>query len=217
MLDRRQRDRHADHAADARSPDAAADEDPLGLDAAIAGDHGSDSPALRFDPDDSRSGVKRDAARRPRQRLCRPDRFGDAVGRDVIGAEDRRLVDQIELGAGLGRGQQRRVDPPAPCPAQLALQVRPASGRRRHLETADAIPARLAIMLQRGVELDRLPRKLGHRLRAVGLKDETRRVRRRSPGREEGSLIDDDHVAPAEVGKKVRGRRADDPRTDDDD
>ena len=97
------------------------------------------------------------------------------------------------------------------------MEVRPAGGSGRHLETADAIPARLTIMLQRGVELDRLPRKLGHRLRAVGLKNETRRVRGRSPGREEGSLIDDDDVAPAEIRKKMRSRRADDPRTDDDD
>ncbi len=217
VFDRRQRDRHAHHAADARSPDAAADEDPLGFDAAVAGHHGTHPPALGFDADDDRSGLERYAARRSRQRLGGPDWFGDSVRRNVVGAEDHRLVDQIELGSGLGRGQQRGVDPPASCPAQLAMQVRPARGSGCYLETADAIPARLAIMLQRGVELDRLPRKLGHRLRAVGLKDETGRVRGRSPGREEGSLIDDDDVAPAEIRKNVRSRRADDPRTDDDD
>ena len=217
MLDRRQRDRHPDHAADARSPDAAADQDPIGFDAAVGGDHGSHPPALGFDADDGRSRVKRDAARRSRQLLGRPDRFGDSVRRHVVGAEDHRVVDQIELGSGLGRRQQRGVESPASRPAQLAMEIRPAGGSGRYLETADAIPARLAIMLQRGEELDRLAGKLGHRLRAVGLKDETGRVRRRSPGREEGSLIDDDDVAPAQIGEKVRGRRADDPRTDDDD
>ena len=55
VFDRRQRDRHAHHAADTRSPDAAADEDPLGFDAAVGGDHGSHPPALGLDADDGRS------------------------------------------------------------------------------------------------------------------------------------------------------------------
>src|SRR5829696_3968410 len=97
------------------------------------------------------------------------------------------------------------------------MKVRPAGRSTRYFETAHTIPTRLAITLQRGEELDRLASKLGHRPRAVGLKHEAGRVRRRSPGREEGSLIDDDDVAPAEIGKKVRGRRAHNPRTDDDD
>src|SRR5215207_3462535 len=97
------------------------------------------------------------------------------------------------------------------------MKVRPAGWSSRYFETAHAIPTRLAIMVQRSEELGRLASKLGHRPRAVGLKYEAGRVRRRSPGREEGSLIDDDDVAPAEIGKKVRGRRAHNPRTDDDD
>ena len=88
VFDRRQRDRHAHHAADARSPDAAADQDPLGFDAAVGGDHGSHPPALGLDADDGRSGLKRDAARRSCQRLGGPDRFGDTVRRHVVGAED---------------------------------------------------------------------------------------------------------------------------------
>src|SRR5215212_4213713 len=97
------------------------------------------------------------------------------------------------------------------------MKIRPAGWSCRYFETAHAIPTRLTIMLQRGEELDRLASKLGHRPRPVGLKHETGRVRRRSPGREEGALIDDDDIAPTEIGKKVRGRRAYDPRTDDDD
>jgi hypothetical protein len=176
MLDRRQGNRYADHTADAWSPDAATDQDPLGFDAAAGGDYGSHPPAVRFDAEDGRSRVKRHAARRSCQRLSGPDRFGDSVRRQVIGAEDHRVIDQIELGSGLHWRQQRGVEPPASCPAQLAVKVGPASGSSSHLETANAIPARLTVMLQRGEKLDRLTGKLGHRLRAVGLKHETGRV-----------------------------------------
>ena len=176
MLNGDQRDRDSGQAAEIRAPDAAASQDAIGRDSPVARRHARDPPPLGLNAGDPGVWKKRRAGRRARQLLGGPDRLGDAVGRDVIGPEDLRLVEKAELRLRPGRVEEVRRHAPTLRPAELPVQVGPSGGRGGHFQTAHAIPAGLSIVLERGVAGHRLLRERCHRLRGVGLEDDPRRV-----------------------------------------
>ena len=91
VLDRSKRNRDANHAPDARPPDATAHQNPLRFDPAARRLHRAHAASLDRDANDFGSLVKRRPAGGARQCLSRPDRFGDAVRRDEERAQDLRL------------------------------------------------------------------------------------------------------------------------------
>ena len=81
----------------------------------------------------------------------------------------------------------------------------------RDLDPAHAVPGGFTVDVQRGVQHDRLLGDPAHHPGAVGLEREPGRVRARTPGLEQRTLVEHEHVALAELGQVVGGAGADDP------
>ena len=130
-----------------------------------------------------------------------------------------RIVDGIEqryLLRGLGGGEQfGPFEPVRAREPEPALQLPHPSLGRGDLDPAHPVPARFAVDVQRRVERHRLLGDPTHHPGAVGLEREPRRVRARTPGLEQRSLVEHQHVGLVELGEVIRGRGADDARADD--
>jgi hypothetical protein len=99
---------------------------------------------------------------------------------------------------------------------QPSLQLAQTLVGRGDLDTADAVPGRLPVHRERRVQRDGILRDPAHHPGRVRLKREPGRVRGRSARLEQRTLIEDENVRSAELGKVERGARPDDAGADDD-
>ena len=219
VLHHRERDRHAGHAAELRTPDAGADQGLFALDVAAVRVDAAHAPVPDVEAGDGDAPFERDALRlrAASQRRGGADGLRDAVGRDEIGPKDRGGVDQWDLLRRLlGSEERRAIDAVRAGEPDPALQLPHPFRGGRDLDPADAEPARLAVdRLEARVQLHRVPREPAHRARAVRLEHEPRRMRGRAPRLEQRALIDHEDVGDPQLGEVVRGARANDARSDD--
>src|SRR5215207_28700 len=186
VLHRREGDGHAHHPADSRPPHPGAADDRPGLDAPPRGLHSPDAPALNLDACHLDLAVELRAARTclARHRLARAYRLGDAVRGHEEPAVDFVRIEQRDLLGALLRSEQSRLYPPRGREPLLALEVSPPFRGRRNLQTPHRVEAWLPIELQLRIAPNAVARQARHRLRRVGLEDETRRVGGGSTGLE---------------------------------
>ena len=127
-----------------------------------------------------------------------------------------RLVDQrMQPNAFLGL-EHGALDAPRGGPALPAMQFGEALRGRGNFQTADLVEAPLAVEIDAGELLDRVSGELRHRLRRVGLKDQTRCVRCRAPGQRQRALIQHGNPVPAAGGEFIGQVGAHDAGADDD-
>ena len=219
VLHREERDRHAGHRGDGRTPDPRAHQHALALHIAPVGLHSVHATVPDIETRDGHAAFERDALglRVPRQRRRQSDAVRDPVARHVVRPQDRRGVKERDLLHRLGRREELgAVEPVRAREALPALELVHALGSRRHLDAADAVPPRLAALLEPRVERDRVLRDPAHRSRAVRLEHEARGVRGGPAGLEQRSLVDHQDVGDPELGEVIRRARSDDPGADDD-
>ena len=217
---RLERRRHPDHRPDPRPPDPRARDDDVRRDLALVGDDRPDPAVVGADaghralPDDAGTALDGAAG----HHLRGPDRLGQSVGRHEVAAQHDVPVEQRrDAHALVGVEQPRTLESPRLGVAVAPAQVGEARLRRGHLQAADLPEAPLPVERQPAVLRDRVLRELGHRLRRVGLEDETRRVRGRAARRVQRPLLEHRDVGPATGDELVGEGRAHDPRPDDHD
>ena len=98
----------------------------------------------------------------------------------------------------------------------LRLRSRQRSGVAATSRPPTGVEAGLAVELEGVVQPDGAARELRHHAGEVGLEHSPRGVRGGTPGLEQGALVDDDDVAPAELRQVVDGAAAGDAGADDD-
>ena len=86
----------------------------------------------------------------------------------------------------------------------------------RNFQTADLVEAPLAVKIHACELLDRVSGEARHRFRRVGLEDETRCVRCRTPGQRQRALIQHGNPVPAAGGEFIGQICAHDAGADDD-
>ncbi len=214
---RLERHGHPDHRPDQRPPDAGGADDDVGLDLALVGDDRPDSAVVGSDAGDGVVRQEPGAALGGPTRLGlgHPDGLRQAIGRDVVRADDRVTVDERPQPGGLVRVDDPALDAPRFGEPRSPMQFAQSVLGQGQLEAADLVEAPLAVELERARLLDRVPGELGHGLGAIGLEHEPGRVRGRAAGREQRPLLDDDDVGPAAHDELVGQRTADDAGTDD--
>ncbi len=216
--ERREREVHAGHAGDLRAPDPGAAHDDVGGDLALVG---QDAGHLVFGPLDVEDFVAGEEAHAalggPADlRLDGEDRLREAVrGHEEAGEDLVRVDERVPLDALLG-AQQPGFDAPGGEPAVAPLQFRDALRAGRHLQAADLEEAGLTVHVERAELLDGVTGHLRHGLGGVGLEDQARGVRRRSPGGGQWALVDHGHFGPASRGDLIGERCSHDARSDDD-
>ena len=212
-----ERDRRAGHPGDPRAPDAAGDDDDVGL----------DGPGVRVDAPDA-AGLDVDAgdldARGDGQRAhllgglahqrAGLERVDDADARRVEAAEDDRLVDErdhlLDLGRRRAAGCPRR-------PTSVDDAMRRLSSSIRSGVRATSMPPVSLKTPELAVLAGAVDRERRHLLGVVGQEDEVRGVTGRAARVRERALLDQDDVAPAGLGEVVGHAVADDPGADDHD
>ena len=213
---RRQRDRRAGHPRDPRAPDAAGDDDGLGLDRRRrpCGRAGRAPPSTSM-PVTSTPAATVSAPRSWRLLAHqRPglERVDDADRRRVEAAEDHGLVDEGHELLDLGRGHEAGLHAPRRRRRHPALELLHPLRRPGDLDAAGlAVDAELAV-LAGAVE-----REGGHLLAVVGQEDEVRGMAGGAAGVRQDALLEQDDVAPAQPGQVPGHAVADDAGTDDDD
>ncbi len=213
--------RHVDarHAADLARPHAGAVDDELGLDVAAVGAHAGHLALVGLDAEHLR--VLEDPgaahARALGEGLRDVGRVHPAVVREVEGGLDVRDVGERPHLLDLRRGDLAVLDPEAArhraAPAHL---VRLVVGHRELDGTAVDDAGRLARFgLEPAVEVLRVLRELGLRLRVAQRRQQARGV----PGRATGQLLafEQHDILPAELGEVVGDGTADDTAADDHD
>ena len=150
-----------------------------------------------------RAWARRTSATRRRAATLRARRSAHTVRQ---GFSTRRRANSHAL-PGLEHGA---LDAPRCGPSLPAMQFGEALRRRRHFQTADLVETPLAVEIHACELFDRLSGEVRHRLRGVGLKDQTRSVRRRASGQRQRALIQHGHSIPAASGELIGQVRADD-------
>ncbi len=213
--DRGERDPRAGHLGQERGPDAACDDDVLGLDGAAAGRDTPDAAVLDTHRGDFGVRERRQGAHRLGLLAAqRPELQGvaDADARRVEATDEDRLVDERDKLLDLGGGHQAGVDAPVLGRVHLAAQLVQARLRARDLEAA-AFRVDTPVLVLAGA----LERQLRHLLVVVDQVQEVRRVAGRAARVGQRSLVDEEDVLPPEVRKVVGNAVADDAGADDDD
>ena len=198
----RQRNGDAGHPAELGSPDAGRGHDHVGPDLSLSGMDGGDLPAGDAEAGDLHAAVEGCPLLLclPRHRLGRPGGPRLDIGGHVQRPQDA-VGEQGDQRPGLARAEQVGLEAPARSVAVSALEVGEPLGGPRHLQTAHAAGAGLAVQLQPGEEVHRAAGEGGHRLRGVDLEDQPRRVGGGPAGLEEGPLLEDGDVPPSELGE----------------
>ena len=213
--DRGERDPRAGHLGEERGPDAAGDDDVLGLDGAAAGRDALDAAVLDAHRGDL--GVRERGQGAHRLGLLAaqgPELQGvaDADARGVEAADEDALVDERDQLLDLGRGDQAGVDAPVLRGVDLPSELVHA-----RLGTRDLEAAALGVDVPLLVLARALQRELRHLLVVVGEVQEVGGVAGGAAGVRERALVDEHDVPPAEAGEVVRDAVADDAGTDDHD
>ena len=210
---RRERDRRAGHAGDARAPHAAGDDDRLGLDGAAIGVDTADAAVLHVqagDLDAGGDGQRAQGLRPLAHDRAGPQRVHDQHAGGIEGAEDDARVKVGHEALGLGRRDQLGVDAPRVGRGEPPLQLLHARGRARHLQAA-ALGGHAHLHVLAGA-VDGEGR---HLLGVVGEVDEVRGVTGRAAGVGQGALVEQHDVPPAQSRQVVGHAVADDARADD--
>ena len=212
------RDVHADHAPDLRRVHAPRVHDDVGADRALVGDDLVHPAVAQVDAGDPRALLDVGAE----QAGAVGQGEGELAGVEVAVERDERGRDHAvgrhrrEHRLRLGGRHELHLEAEALRPAGLALDLLVALARRRQPQPAELVPARILARLARqvGVEADRVLHHLGQADGRAQLADEAGRVPRRAVG--EPVLLDQDDVAPAELGEVVEDAAAPDPAADHD-
>ena len=213
-----QRHGHAAQASDLLRPLAGAIDHDFGFDVAAAGRNAGDCAILAMDRGDARllENARAAHARALGQRLRDIGRIDLAVERQpqragkIVGAHDRIFVRRLL------DGDQRAIDPLRFCRGCDALEQGDALGRARHQHRAALLPAGglSGFLLELRIKLRRILHQPRHVLVRAQLADKTGRVPGGAAG--EPSLLEQDHVAPAELGEMIGDRATHHAAADDD-
>jgi hypothetical protein len=200
-------------------PDPAGVHDDLGIDRAVVGHHARHAAVAHHDllHAHARSHARARGLRAGRERQREPGRVDVPVGRDELGAEHARCVDQREaLECLLGRddldGEPERLGPP-----RLAGERLHPVRRGREVERAHLMPARIhaRFLRERRIQLRAVhhhPR-VAHGVPELG--DEAGRVERRTA--RELTPVHEEHVGPAQAGQVIGDAGPGHSAADDDD
>src|SRR6185295_5616164 len=214
-----QRDADAALRAERACPLPRAVDEDFALDGAGAGLDPFDEAVLELNAEQPRSleHLHAEVARALRQALREVGRIRLAVGRkperalQVFAAQQRPLVQRF------ARREQVDVDAEAARHRGLALEHDPALRRARDIDAAALLPAggEAGLALEARIELRAVLAHARHRAVRAHLPDQAGRV----PGGSatEAPLLEQHHIAPAELRQVVGDAHADDAAADDDD
>ena len=210
------RDRARREPADLGRVHAAGVDHDVGLDVAALRAHAVHAAAVHVDPGHARAGedAAAPAARAVGQRVGELRRVEVAVGRQPRGAEHAVGDHQREPLLRLRRADQLERQAERLGPAGLAPRLLPALGRAGQPDAAALDPARVELAAaELPVQLDRVHHHLRQRHRRAQLAHETGRVERRAA--RELRAVEQDDVAPAQLGEVVGDRGPAHPAADD--
>ena len=219
VFGRVERDRHADGRGEVTGPQAAGEDDRLGLDVAAIGAHAGHRAVFDQQGGDLHTLSDRHAA------IVRALREGERgvprVHGAVAGLEER--ADEAVGGderphlGDLSGFEQTGLDPVVTGDRGRVPELRhPAVvlGERERARRPEVhVDSRL--LREPPVQVDPVVRQLGHRVRAPNARDEPRGVPRGA--RRDPRPLQKHHVRDPEVGEVIRDRRPSDPTTDDHD
>ena len=204
--------------AQKRSPDAAAEDELVAGEIAIAGVDAAHDAVGHIDGEELGFAEKGDAEGFGAFGDLLDGRNGadDAVAGDVDGAEDEVGVELGEEIAGFGGIEETGVEPPGAGVADFAFQIVPAFGGGGDFEAAGWEPGGGVGGRDFGEGGGGPLGEFGDRAGGVVLKDAAGGVRGGAAGFEERGAVDDQDIGAAELGQLPGGGDADDAGADDD-
>ena len=215
-----ERDAGTCHRGDARAPHTTRDDHVLGLDAALVGDHGGHlrkATGHFLGLDVEHLGVGEHAQSAVLHGLLTHagtggERVDHRHARRVVAAEEDLLVDERHHLLDLGRGDETGIDAPRLGRGHATLELLESLGLTGDLDAAARVVQTVIDVLVLAVD-----REERHLLVVIGREDEVRGVAGGTTGVGQRSLVDHDHVGPAETAEVTGEAVADDAGTDDDD
>jgi hypothetical protein len=215
---RKQGNRHPDHGADLRAPEAGAGDNDVGRNDPFGGLNAGNPPSGLLDARHGGGAAVLDARGFGAldQQLHGTSSACQAIAWHVEAAQDVFVIEErVELLA-LGGGEDPSFDSPGGCIAQLALEVGEPGFGGGDFQAAHLVEAADAVLCQGQQLFHGVLGERRHGLGRVGLEDQARSMGGGSAGHVQRPLVQDCDVVPSPGDQFVGQVRADDAGSDDD-